>query len=513
MALPKDPRQKMINFMYLVLTAMLALNVSAEILNAFDIVNNSINTSNNSIDNKNAVTYRQFAKLMTTDAAKVGPLNNKANQVKALSAAAHTYIEDLKKEIITASGGRDEKGEIKGKDNLDAATRIMENQKKGPALEQQLATLRNQMLALIDPKDRKAFEDNLPLKVDVPDLKGPVKKSWTTYHFNMVPSIAAVTILGKFQNDIKNSEAMIIDKLLKEVSENDFTFDKLEAFVSLNSKNFTSGQELEAKVVMGAYSSTVNPTIIINGQAVTAEAGKATYRMPVGAIGEHTISGVVELTKPNGEKVQSPFTETYKVGASATSISADKMNVLYVALQNPITISAAGVPAEKIQASISGVSGAQISRRGAGEFVVTVGGTGKAVISVSAEIDGKVKTLDSKEFRVKTIPDPIMKVGFAKGPSMKAADFKAQGGLRADLEDFLFDGVKYAVVGYRMGIEPRGREYVEGEASSEYWPKDPGVQGALRSLKPGDQVYFDNIKVKGPDGRVRSMQNINFKIN
>ncbi len=513
MALPKDPRQKMINFMYLVLTAMLALNVSAEILNAFDIVNNSINTSNTSIDNKNEVTYKQFAKLMTTDAAKVGPLNEKANKVKALSAAAHTYIENLKKEIITASGGLDEKGEIKGKDNLDAATRIMENQKKGPELQKQLADLRQQLLAVINPKDKAAFEANLPLRVNDPELKGPVKKSWTTYHFNMVPSIAAVTILGKFQNDIKNSEAMIIDKLLKEVSEDDFVFDKLEAFVSLNSKNFTTGQELEAKVVMGAYSSTVNPTIVINGQRVEAEAGKATYRIPVGAIGDHTISGVVELVKPNGEKVTSPFSETYKVGASATSISADKMNVLYVALQNPISITAAGVPAEKIQASISGVPGASISKRGAGEFVVTVGGTGKAVISVSAEVDGKVKTLDSKEFRVKNIPDPAMKVGFAKGPVMKAADFKAQGGLRADLEDFLFDGVRYAVVGYRMGIEPKGREYVEGDANSEYWPKDAGIQNAIRNLKPGDQVYFDNIKVKGPDGRVRAMQNINFKIN
>lgn len=503
----------MINFMYLVLTAMLALNVSAEILNAFDIVNNSINTSNNSIDSKNQITYKQFAKLMTTDAAKVGPLNAKANQVKALSAAAHTYIEDLKKEIITESGGRDDKGEIKGRDNLDAATRVMENQKKGPALHQKLTDLRNSLLSIIDPKDRKAFEANLPLKVDEPDQKGATtRKSWTTYHFNMVPTIAAVTILGKFQNDIKNSESMIIDKLLKEVSENDFVFDKLDAFVSLNSKNFTAGQTLEATVVMGAYNSTVNPTIVINGSPVTATGGKGVYSTPVGAIGEHSISGTVTLTKPNGEVISRPFTESYKVGATATAISADKMNVLYTGLQNPITITAAGVPAEKIQASISG-GGGTISKKGAGEFVVSVSQTGKAVISVSAEIDGKVKTLDSKEFRVKQVPDPVIMVGFNKGPGMKSADFKAQQGLRAVLEDFVFDGVRYAVVGYRMGIEPKGREYVEGDATSEYWPAKADIQAAVKALKPGDQVYFDNIRVKGPDGRVRSMQNINFKIN
>ncbi|MGX5818371.1 type IX secretion system motor protein PorM/GldM [Chitinophaga lutea] len=513
MALPKDPRQKMINFMYLVLTAMLALNVSAEILNAFDIVNNSINTSNTSIDSKNAVTYKQFAKLMTSDAAKVGPLNAKANQVKALSAAAYTYIEDLKKDIIKESGGLNEKGEIKSKDNLDATTRVMENQKKGPQLQKQLSDLRSQLLSIINPKDRDAFATNLPLKVDDPEApKGGVKKSWTTYHFNMVPTIAAVTILGKFQNDIKNSEAMIIDKLLKEVSEDDFTFDKLDAFVSLNSKNFTPGQELKATIVMGAYSSTVNPTIVVNGQPVSASAGKGEYVLKVGELGEHTISGTVQLTKPNGQVVTSPFTETYRVGAAATSISADKMNVLYQALQNPISISAAGVPAEKIQASISGAGG-QITKKGPGEFVVTVSGTGRATINVTAEVDGQVKSFGSKEFRVKMVPDPQMKVGLAKGPSMKAAEFKAQAGLRADLEDFVFDGVKYDVVGYRMGIEPKGREYVEGEANSAYWPKDAGIQAAIRSLKAGDVVYFDNIKVKGPDGRVRTMQNISFRIN
>ncbi len=365
MALPKDPRQKMINFMYLVLTAMLALNVSAEILNAFDIVNNSIINSNASIGNKNDVTYKQFTKLMTTDAAKVGPLKDKADQVKKLSADAYTYIETLKNEIIKASGGKDEHGEISNKGETEAPTRIMENEKKGAALQKQLQDLRSKLLSLINPKDRQAFEANLPLRVDEPDQKGLVKKNWTTYHFNSVPAVAVVTLLSKFQNDIKNSEAMIIDKLMKEVSENDFVFDQLDAFVSLNSKNFTPGQSLKATVVMGAYSSTVNPTIVINGTNVPASNGKGEFELPVNAIGEHTISGTVQLTKPNGEVITKPFTETYKVSAAATSISADKMNVMYVALQNPISITAAGVPSDKVNATISGCGG-QITKKGPG---------------------------------------------------------------------------------------------------------------------------------------------------
>ncbi len=135
------------------------------------------------------------------------------------------------------------------------------------------------------------------------------------------------------------------------------------------------------------------------------------------------------------------------------------------------------------------------------------------MVTVSAEVDGQVKTLATKEFRVKNVPDPSIKVGLTKGPTMKAAEFKVQQGLRADLEDFVFDGVRYAVVGYRMGIESRNRPYAEGDATSEMWPANPELQGAIRGIKPGDQVYFDNIKVKGPDGRVRSMPNVNFKIN
>jgi hypothetical protein len=184
------------------------------------------------------------------------------------------------------------------------------------------------------------------------------------------------------------------------------------------------------------------------------------------------------------------------------------MNVLYIGLQNPISVSAGGVPAEKVSA---GISAGSMTKTGAGTYSVVVSSPGKATISVNANLDGKVKQLGSKEFRIKYIPDPVLKVGFSKGPSMKAAEFKVQGGLRADLEDFLFDGVKYEVVSYRMAIDVKGKDYLEADANSAYFPNS--IMGAIRALKPGDMVYFDNVRVKGPDGRVRDMSNINFKIN
>jgi len=511
MALPKDPRQKMINFMYLVLTAMLALNVSAEILNAFNIVNNSINTSNVSITDKNALTYLQFDEQMKSNAEKVGPLRVKAQEVKKLTGDMFTYIEDLKETIIKEAGGRDEHGEIKSKDNLDAPTRVMENQKKGPDLEAKLQALRNKLLSYIDPKDKAKFEKTLPLKIVVgktsaEDVGKP--KTWTTYHFNMVPTIAAVTILGKFQNDIKNSESLIVDELYRKIDADNFKFDKVRPFISLNSKNLMEGQTLTAQIAVGAYSSTVNPSIVVNGQTISATEGLGTFTMPVGGIGEKTISGTITLPKPDGKMETYNFSETYNVGASTTSISADKMNVLYIGLANPISISAAGVPAESVNASISV---GNIRKQGAGNYVVTVTNPGRAIINVVANVDGKTKSLGSKEFRVKMIPDPVLKVGMNKSGVMKAADFKVQGGLRADLENFEFEGVKYDVVSYRVGIEARGKDYVEGDANSAYFPSN--VVAAIRSLRAGDQVYFDNVKVKGPDGIVRNMGNTSFKLN
>ncbi|MBW8685846.1 type IX secretion system motor protein PorM/GldM [Chitinophaga rhizophila] len=506
MALPKDPRQKMVNIMYLVLTAMLALNVSAEILNAFNIVNDSIETSNTSITAKNTLTYSQFDK--TGDPAKAAPFKEKAEKVKALSAEMYVYLDTLKATIIRESGGLDEHGEIKGKSDQDAPTRVMENYKKGPELEQKLNELRSKLIGFVDPKVKAEFEQSLPLRIEIGKSHGgshgPKNATWTSYHFNMVPTIAAVTILSKFQNDVKNSEARLVDYLFSQIGANEFKFDRIKPFVSLNSKNLMEGQELVAQVAVGAYSSTVNPEIVVNGATVTATDGLGSYKMNVSGLGEKTLTGTVTLRRPNGEVEAFPFSEAYTVGASTTSISADKMNVLYIGLQNPISISAAGVPAEQVSASINNGS---ITKTGAGKFSVTVTKPGTATIGVVAN----GKSMAGKEFRIKYIPDPVLKVGMSKGPFMKAAEFKVQGGLRADLEDFLFEGVKYEVVSYRIGIDAKGKDYAEGEANSAYFPNS--VMPVIRSLRAGDIVYFDNIRVKGPDGRVRDMSNVNFKIN
>ncbi|RAJ03902.1 gliding motility-associated protein GldM [Chitinophaga skermanii] len=511
MALPKDPRQKMINFMYLVLTAMLALNVSAEILNAFDIVNNSIVTSNTTLETKNSNSYKVFEKQLGIDPAKVGPFKEKADKVKADAAAMVKYLESIKTEIKVLADGSD-KGELVNKGELNASSNIMQNQGRGAELQKKLEGLRAALLANVSDGKKAEFTTSLPLKLDLPKeaTQGPVKKDWTAYHFVDVPAIAAITLLSKFQNDIRNSEAIIVEDLLKQIHENDITFDQMQAFVSLNSKNLMEGQTVEAQIMIGAYSSTATPTITVGGTTIPVTNGIGKFSATAAGIGEKSISGTIQLTKPNGEVVTQNFNETYNVGASATSISADKMNLFYVGLPNPLSITAAGYPAESVNATISG--GGSITKNSAGHYTVNVNGSApKVTINVTANHQGKTVNVGQKEFRVKYIPDPVMKVGFNKGPNMKSAEFKVQQGLRADLENFEFEGVRYEVISYLMGIDAKGRDFAEESANSAFFP--PKLAGAIKALKSGDLVYFDNIRVKGPDGRVRDMQSITFKIN
>lgn len=511
MALPKDPRQKMINFMYLVLTAMLALNVSAEILNAFDIVNNSILTSNKVVEEKNDRTYKIFAKQLADDPEKVGPFKKKADNVKVAADSMFNYLEGMKSDLVRLSGGLNDEGELKNKAEPNVVSQLMLTEKKGYELKSKLEALRKVLLTNVPADKIQEFSRTLPLNIELPKeaSKGIEKKDWPTYHFSDVPVIAGITLLSKFQNDIRNSETMIVEDLLNQVHADDFKFDQLKGFVSLNSKNLMSGQKVEAQIMIGAYSSTVTPEIIVNGAPIDVKDGIGTYSSIVSGLGPKTISGIIRLQGPNGKMIEQPFSETYNVGASATSISADKMNVFYIGLQNPLTITAAGYPAEAINATIT--DGGSLQKTSAGHYIATVRKSGTVKVNVTATQNGETKSIASQEFRVKYMPDPVLKVGMSKGPSMKAADFKVQQGLRADLENFVFDGVRFDIVRYTMSIDAKGRDMVEETASSPYFP--PKLSGSIRSLKPGDFVYFDNISVKGPDGIVRDLPSVTFKIN
>jgi gliding motility-associated protein GldM len=496
----------MINLLYIVLIALLALNVSAEILNAFKTVNESIGRSNLSIGQKNALIYREFAKQMQQDPKKVGPLKAKAEQVKKQCEDVNAYIDSLQKLIVAQSGGRDDSGDIIGMDNLDVPARIMENQKNGPELKARLERLRSNLLGFFPANMREQQEKIFPLKLVTPKREG--MKTWSVATFDMVPTIAAVTILSKLQNDIRNSEAQVIDYLYGQINAQQFTFDTYAPLVSASSGYIMQGQKYEAKIMLGTYSSTVNPTITVNGQPVQVSNGVGTFSTVASSVGEHNYKVAVSLKDKNGEVKTFNTTGSYMVGASSLSVSATGMNVLFIGLDNPVSIAAAGVPAESVSASISQGS---LHKTGTGHYVARVTSVGNASISVSANVGGAAaRNLGTMKFRVMRVPDPVAEVGGSKGGRMQSSVFRVQQGVQAVLENFYFD-TKFVITHFTMGFDGTGfNDYLEKQANTALFT--PDMKQLMQRCRPGTRIFIDEIRAKAPDGTTRSLPGINFKL-
>lgn len=495
----------MINLLYIVLIAMLALNVSSEILNAFKTVNESIHHSNESIDEKNAIIYNQFEKQMAQDPQKVGPLLEKAKDVKQQAAALVVYIDSLKQQIIRESGGLDDSGQIKRMDDLDAPSRVMENWKNGPELKAKMEKLRDNLLAYYPAAQRASANKAFPLQIQNPPAGS--KKNWTQLNFDMVPSIAAITILSKFQNDVKNSEAQIIDYLYGQINAQQFTLDTYKPLVSASSGYIMSGQQYTAQIMLGAYSSTVNPTITVNGAPIKVENGVGTFSTVGGGVGEHKYNVAVSLKDKDGKTETFTTSGSYMVGASSLSVSATKMNVLFIGLDNPISIAAAGVPAESVAASISQGS---LSKTGTGEYTAKVSTVGKATVNVTAKVGDQTKNMGSMEFRVMRVPDPVAEVGGSKGGRVQSAVFRVQQGVQAVLENFYFD-VKFPITHFTMGFAGTGfSDYIERQSNSALFT--PEMKELMQRCRPGSLVYIDEIRAKAPDGTTRNLPGIAFKL-
>jgi hypothetical protein len=531
------PRQKMINMMYLVLTALLALNVSQEVLNAFKIVNDGLKTSNSSLQSKNDLIYQQFA-AQAADVPRAKELYPVALKVQGISKQIYKDIEEYKKQIVDGSKGiNPETGDIVQRDNIDIATHIfVENGgKKGKDLYKKLKDAQNEYAKLL--ADNKL--NNVPISLNPDDvLKGKkkdvVNKGWEFAAFNHVPSTAAVTILSKFQNDVIASEGAVLDELFKGISAKSFKFDDLAAAVIAPSSYLMQGQKYTAQIFVAASSKGSDPEVFIgsipagakkipgteqyeaiesadgqvSGTPLKVEGGKGIYEQPATAVGEKKYTGVIRVKNPDGVGYKLyPFTGGYQVGAKSIVVSPTQMNVLYIGVPNPMKISVAGVQSQDVQASFAGDG--SLAKNPDGSYIATVKVVGKTKINVSAKVDGKVVPMGTEEFRIKRIPDPIPTVGGTlKGGPTSAAQLKVQGGVVPLLENFDFNA-RFNVVSYTVGYNKKG-DYFEEKISGPLF--NDKVKAILAGLKPKELLIIDDIKVVGPDGTQRKISQLAFKI-
>jgi gliding motility-associated protein GldM len=498
MALPAEPRQKMINIMYLVLTALLALNVSAEILKAFKVVDGSLRRSNENLSASTADIYASFenAKKDPKTAANAAKFQPMAEEVRKETEIVLKVVEEYRKKITDeAEPEKKEDGTmgVKREDNLDIGSRIMESKGGGEVVFAAIENYRNKLKAILGPEDYKNAFGAAPAIDDKAIKNG---KDLAKQNFYMQPVVANLTMLSKTINDIKNTEGDAARYIFSKVGGVVIKYNKFKALVGTNSTYLMPNEEMIVTAGLGAFSDAPEAatTISINGQSAPIGAdGVAERKFPVTSSG--SVNVVINYKDPNTGLPAPPITKTiqYIVGTpGGASVSADKMNVLYIGVDNPVTV-ASGKGWDKTTVSMQGgsLSGTQ------GHYMARVTSPGMANIIVNMEGKGPVPF----PFRVKYLPPAAAGIGanLQQDGNMPAATFRAMGGIRAALVGSEFDAtynvISYTIVGAGAGFSPSAF----ATNSGGFW--SGSAKAVADKAVPGSIMSFTNIVVKGPDGR------------
>lgn len=490
MALPKEPRQKMINVMYLVLTALLALNVSSEVLNAFRTMDKSFSNASAVIDNKTNTIFSSFeSKLKDPKTSELASIwKPKADKAKQLSDELVAYIEDLKTKIKNEAGSS---GDHFNEKNTNAPTKIMVDEPNGKELLKRLTEYKNNILS-IDPKIEAQFKNSFPLDLSMPPVQNKSNNTWEAAYFRRTPALAAITILSKFQSDIKNAEAQVVEYCHNQIGEVQVVYDEFQALATANSQVLYPGSEFTITAGVGAFSKNAKPSVTIDGvQVPLNENGLAEYKTVAGNPGSYTKKVNVSFVKPDGTTATLTKDIQYVVAApTGLTVSADAVKVLYVGLDNPISIGGgSGTNASNLKVSISQgtITGSN------GRYIARVTTPGTATITVN---DGKKTT--SFDFRVKTVPTPTAMVGNSRGGRMRVNDFKAQSGVRAELENFVFEGIKFTVTSYTITFAGAGYpEFMYKAVSGNSFAP---ARSLIERAQPGSTITIDEIRAVGPGG-------------
>ena len=540
------PRQKMINMMYLVLTALLALNVSKEIINAFVTVNESLEVSKTNIVNKNKATYDAFAQAMQNDAKKYSEVNDKAQATKKSSDGLVNHIEDLKNLLIRKTEELKDADKIPDlraidkKDNYDISTEILCGQAndgkgaKASELKAKIEMYKTDILKNLAPDVQASYKKTIDALLNTQDPESNSieylednKRTWEMSKFYHNPIVADVALLTKFQGDVRNSESQVIDYLLQSVDKKIVKFDVLTPKVIPNSTVVTIGSDYQADVFLSATSSTLAPDVFIgattdadgkdckgcDGKALPQEGGIAKYSDHPGSEGEKKWSGVIRVKKPDGTYQYFQFNSSYVAQKPNSVVSADKMNVLYIGVDNPMSISVPGVSNDKVKVSLDGGGGTIKSnpQAGGGHFIATVATVGKATIKVSAEIGGKVMPMGSFEYRIKRVPDPVAQISNSKGGGINK-NLLAAGTLIPVLENFDFE-LFFRIINFKITVIQKGKDPIEIEGQGNQLTQQ--MRDLVGKLPIGSKIYFEYIKAKmatGADQSTRTLSPMSFTI-
>ena len=488
-----SPRQKMINMMYLVLTALLALNVSREVMDAFYEVMLGQKASIETVENQNDFIYAAFQSAANDNEAKAGPWRDKALQVKAESDKLFNMIEDMKEELVVRSGGEDEEnpGKPKKMDDREVAPNYFLIEQNGPKLKNAMAAYRDFLKQ--ESAGNPSLTDALDHTFDLSDhMHDGASMSWEQAKFEHYPLISVMTFLTGMQSDIRTSEANVIDFLQANINARDIKVTGVMPIVIPKSTFVTQGDKYEAQVLLAAFDDTQNPTFIIDGQEISEEDilnGIATISLPANGVGTKKWSGEIRLLTNGEEKTYAISEQTYNVAPPSVVISPTKMNVLYRGVDNPLEVSVPGVDPSNLIVNGPGVK--KVGNDYIADVTRNSGGTMKISVSVKEE-DGSTKSMGSKEFRVKNLPDATGEI-FGKTEGLMSANLIKKGKVDAVFNNFDFE-LPLRVTSFQIIVPPFAPIDCKGNTLSS------NAKAALDKAKPGTPVIIRNIKATTEKG-------------
>lgn len=518
----ETPRQKMIGMMYLVLTAILALNVSKEILDAFVLVNDALGATNENFHQKTNSQYAAFDNAKLLDEGKVRPNWEKAQKIRVQSKEFLQYIQTLKKELIRETEGLTPSqadtiylGNVEKKDDTNTPNYIMiGNSEDGSAgrsgeLKKKIGSYRTFLESFIEPADKEQVR--ISLKTDDP-VKNENNENWELFNFYNVPLAGIVTNLSCIENQVRKAESDVVEYLYKKVWDDDVRFDTIAAKVIAPTSYVLLGDEYNAEVFLAAYSKTKNPRVLVgelnedgntfkgNYDSIRVNKGTGIYSIKADKEGLVKWGGQIVMTNAKGEKKTYPFKSEYMVARPSATISPTMMNVVYMGVPNPLSISCPGVAASEISVH---TDNGTLGKMPGGEHNITPSRPGNMTITVSANINGTVRVMGKMEMRVKGLPAPIPSIGGKKTPCITRNELLAAMGPMATYpEDFVYKNITPKVKSFTMSIDMNGITISEKSNNGMMTAKMKEI--ISRAARSGVKIYFEDVVMVGPDGSPRT---------
>lgn len=530
----ETPRQKMIAMMYLVLTALLALNVSKQMLDAFVVVNESMEDTNQNLARKIDAVYQEFSKQNTINPAKVGEFYDQAVEAKAFTQNLIGYIDSIKYAlIITSEDGirtlEEAKsvplGELKSKDSFTEPTRFFFQRSNtgtnglSGALRRRIDNYRLQMLQFIS-EDQGSDRLGLSTKGPYYDRDGKLQ-NWMQHNFYYTILAADVTILNKLIGEIQIAEFDVVNYLFSSVTAEDYKFGDISAKVISNNSYILKGQRYEAEILVAAFDTKQNPEVYVlqgvneinesninRATLIDGKDGIVKLNFKATTEGIHKYAGIVRVKNPIGETIDYPFQSEYIVAPPSLTVAATKMNVFYIGVDNPISISVPGMADENIRPSIT-EGRLERDPDGNGWIAIVDIGTTSTTISAQANYEGSMINIGRQEFRVKRVPDPVAEVAGIKAGSIDKNTLLAANAIIPTMKDFQFD-LNFIVNSYSMGTIING-DWISKNARGNRFSQE--IIDQIRMARRGQKFFFENIQATGPDGVTRTLNPISLTIN